>query len=247
MQGDPAELASFLDVIQSAKARVHFEDFKIAGRLTNDMHKGYQARMSAFNILNSQGFVKLEAGFLALADLQPADWLIAGIENGDPESWQICEIYPKKARKFQPDQLKLAQIGFDGEIFCLQWLQQNLSSRLHNEIIHTSVLDDTAGYDIVFTSETSGHRIFWEVKTTTREGKDFRFYLSRNEWEVARKTSNWYIVLVEKIRGNYRFFGHLDGASLANYYPQDQNTEFSWISSSGRLTPDDVFPGVPGF
>ena len=53
-------LASYLEVINAAKKKLYFEDFKAGGRLAGDIRTGYQARMAAFFELSEQGFVKLD-------------------------------------------------------------------------------------------------------------------------------------------------------------------------------------------
>jgi hypothetical protein len=240
-------LASYLEVINAAKTKLYFEDFKTGGRLAGDIRKGYQARMTAFMELSEQGFVKLESGKLALGALSLEPWLTDGLSNGDIESWKICDAYPVKLHKFKPDQFNLEQIGREGEDFVIAWLKTNLEKDLHGEIIHTSLTDDGAGYDIVSPTTKLQGRILLEVKTTTRPGDEFNFHLSRNEWNTALRNSNWYLVLVRKIKGSFDLFGYLDNHSLVNYYPDDKHKDFKWSSVIGKFSPDDVYSGFPGF
>lgn len=240
-------LASYLQVVSAAKLRQHFEDFKTGGRLAGDIRIGYQARMIAFSDLWEQGFVKLESGLMTLGILSPAPWLTKGLLNGDIESWEFCDAYPARTRKFKPDLFNLEKIGREGEEFVISWLKANLETQLHSNIVHTSLIDDSAGYDITSPSLKLQGRIFLEVKTSTRPGDDFTFYLSRNEWSTALRNPNWYLVLVRKIQGSFGLFGFLDNKSLINYYPHDSHKDFQWISAVGKLGPDDVFNGLPGF
>lgn len=225
----------------------HFEDFKTGGRLSGDIRIGYQARMVAFSDLLEQGFVKLESGLLILDSLTPAPWLTKGLLNGDTESWEFCDAYPVNARKFKPDQFNLEQIGRDGEEFVLSWLKENLDSHLHSSIIHKSLTDDSAGYDIASPSRKLEGRILLEVKTSTRPGDEFTFHLSRNEWNTSLRSANWFLILVRRIQGRFVFFGYLDNKSLVDYYPRDRHKCFQWTSTVGKLGPDDVFSGFPGF
>jgi hypothetical protein len=243
----PNQLASYLEVVGAAKLNEHFEDFKTGGRLSGDIRNGYQARMVAFSDLFEHGFVKLESGLMVLGTLTPAPWLTKGLLNGDIESWKFCDTYPAKARKFKPDQYNLEQIGRDGEDFVISWLKENLESQLHSSIVHTSLTDDSAGYDIVSPSAKLEGRILLEVKTTTRPGDEFTFHLSRNEWSTALRNPNWHLILVRKIQGSFSFFGYLDNKSLVNYYPHDRHQNFQWTSVVGKLGPDDIFSGFPGF
>jgi hypothetical protein len=241
------QLASYLEVISAAKNRENFEDFKTGGRLAADIRKGYESRMVAFSDLLEQGFVKLESGILELGQLTPASWLAEGLLNGDNESWQICEAFPTKSRKFKPDLLNLKAIGREGEDFVMSWLKLNLEPEFHSNIVHKSLTDDTAGYDIATPGLKLHERLLLEVKTSTRIGDDFTFHLSRNEWNTARRNHNWYLLLVRKIRGDLNIFGYLDSKSLVNYYPEDRHKDFKWTSVAGTLRSDDLFSGFPGF
>ena len=243
----PNLLASFLEVVNAAYANQHFEDFKTGGRLAGDIRKGYQARMAAYSELSDQGFVRLESGFLVLGDLSPAPWLTEGLLNGDTEAWSLCDAYPSSSRKFQPDHFNLERIGKEGEEFVISWLKLHMESHLHSRIVHTSLTDDSAGYDIASPTANLQGRILLEVKTSTRPDNDFTFHLSRNEWQTACNNSNWYLVLVRKVDGSCALFGYLDSKSLVNYYPEDKHENFQWSSVVGKLGADDVFNGIPGF
>ncbi len=243
----PNRLVSYLEVIRAAKRNEHFEDFKTGGRLASDIRSGYQARMAAFTELLDQGFVNLEGGLLTLGSLAPETWLLDGLTQGEAESWEICDAFPQKARKFQPDLMNLEQIGREGEDFVVAWLQQNLEPSLKSAVVHTSLTDDTAGYDIVSPSIKLDGRILLEVKTTTRPGEYFIFHLSRNEWNTAKRNPNWYLVLVRKVHNRYSIFGYLNSQSLVSYYPDDSHKDFQWTTTVGKLSADDLFEGMPGF
>lgn len=240
-------LASYLEVIRAAQRQQHFEDFKTGGRLAGDIRQGYQARMAAFRELSSQGFVALESSRIVLGELSPASWLTSAIQSGSTASWEICDAFPLRSRKFKPDEFHLHEIGLEGELFVMDWLQKHLAENLRTAIEHTSLTDDSAGFDISSPNSLNDGRIFLEVKTTTRQGDDFTFHLSRNEWATAVRKQNWYLVLVQKVEGEHRVFGYLDGKSLVSYYPQDSHPNFQWESVIGKLSSDDVFSGIPGF
>lgn len=243
----PTQAASFLEVIKAAQQKMHFEDFKTGGRLAGDIRQGYQARMAAFRELSSQGFVALEAGHIVLGELTPASWLTKALQEGAGASWEICDAFPAKLRKFNPDDFHLREIGLGGEFFVLEWLREHLSENQGSSIEHISLTDDSAGFDIVSPSLGNEGRIFLEVKTSTRQGDDFKFHLSRNEWNTALRQPSWYLLLVKKVEGNHTLFGYLDGNSLVSYYPQDSHQHFQWTSAVGKLSSDDVFSGFPGF
>jgi hypothetical protein len=240
-------LPSYLEVIKAAQQRTHFEDFKTGGRLSGDIRQGYQARMAAFRDLSSQGFVTLESSRIVLGELTPAPWLTSAIQSGSLASWEICDAFPQKLRKFKPEDYNLQEIGLEGELFVVEWLEKHLDEDLRKQIEHTSLKDDSAGFDISSPNSQSDSRIFLEVKTTTRQGDDFTFHLSRNEWNTAARLQHWYLVLVKKVEGQHTIFGYLNGQSLVNYYPQDSHPDFHWESVVGKLSSDDVFSGFPGF
>ncbi len=240
-------IASYLEVIKAAKSKTHFEDFKSIGRLAVDIRQGYQARMAALRDLSAQGFVTLDSGRIVLGVLSPASWLTESIQNGNSDSWEICDAFPEKFRKFNPDDFNRREIGLAGELFVFDWLCEQLDEGQRLFIEHTSLRDDSAGFDISTPSLRTGERLYLEVKTTTRTGDDFTFHLSRNEWNAAFRRTNWYLVLLRKVEGEHALFGYLDGQSLVNYYPIDSHKDFKWTSVVGTLHSDDVFVGFPGF
>jgi hypothetical protein len=240
-------LSGYLEVIKAAQQQMHFEDFKTGGRLAGDIRRGYQARMAAFRDLQSQGFVALESSRMALGELTPVPWLTNALQGGITASWEICDAFPLRSRKFKPDVFNLEQIGLEGELFVIECLRQHFDENSRMLIEHTSLADDSAGFDVASPNSSNNSRIFLEVKTTTRPGDHFTFHLSRNEWNTASRKKNWFLVLVTKVEGEHEIFGHLDGRSLVNYYPRDAHPNFQWESVIGKLASDDVFSGLPGF
>lgn len=237
----------YADVVSAAKANVHFEDFKTDGRLTGNFRQGYEARMSAFHELERQGFVKLENSHLALGTLSEKSWLLDAIVDGDSDAWRICDAFPDKSKKFEPDTIRRTEIGLQGELFVIDWLKQKLGPENASRIDHVSLRDDSAGFDISTPTLHRHETVYLEVKTTTRTSNGFRFFLSRNEWETSQQYSNWYLVLVQKNSGNHVLYGYLDGKSLGLYFPSDNHPNFNWTVSSGQLFRDDVFQSMPGF
>ncbi len=232
-------------VIEAAKRNIHLEDFKVASKLATHPVLGYEAQMASLAELLDAGYIKLQNGFLELGTLTLSEWLKTGLLAGDEYSWQICDLYPQSNRKFNPDLDLLNTIGSDGEEYVVSLLRERLPASLHEDIFHTSRVNDAAGYDIQFLSESS-QNLFLEIKTSTRTSQEFNFFLSKNEWEKAKIMRNWFIVLVQKTNGVHSIFGHLPGGSIENYFPQDIHPNFSWATSKGKLAVDDVFDGLPG-
>jgi hypothetical protein len=234
-------------VISAAKAKMYFEDFKIDGRLSGNVAQSYDARMAAFRHLEEQGFVRLEDSRLSLGLLTEIPWLSEAISFGDSAAWRICDAFPQGAKKFEPDNFRLTEIGLEGEKFVIDWLHNNLPFEKLSQIVHVSLSDDSAGYDISTPTLKFADSVALEVKTTTRDTEDFSFHLSRNEWEVSQRYVNWYLVLIRKHQGLHEIFGYLDGKSLGSYFPSDNHPHFQWSSSNGRLSQDDLFQVMPGF
>jgi hypothetical protein len=203
--------------------------------------------MMALAELREQGFVKVESGLLLLDALYPTEWLTSSLANGESDSWRICDAYPKRAQKFQPDQVNLDEIGKAGEEYVVSWLRAHLDESLHAQVLHTSETDDSAGYDISTVTQTLPGKVLLEIKTSTRPGPDFTFHLTRNEFNTARMNSNWFLILVRRIGGKCTLFGYLDSVSLVSYFPKDNHSNFRWESTVGMLGEDDIFEGLPGF
>ena len=237
----------YAQVVSAAKANMHFEDFKIDGRMSGNIRQGYEARMSAFQQLADQGFVKLHDSRLTLGSLTEKSWLREALLFGDLSAWEICDAFPRRAKKFEPDNVLNAEIGLEGELYVFNWLSENLTNEKVAWIDHVSLRDDAAGFDISSPTRHFSENVALEIKTSTRISDAFTFYLSRNEWEVSQRMSNWFLVLVQKNRGKHGIFGYLDGRSLSSYFPTDSHPNFEWTVSKGQLTQDDIFQTMPGF
>jgi hypothetical protein len=231
--------------VKAAQRGLHVDEFRATGRFSSDFEVGYEFRMRSLNSLVEQGFISIRGDRLVLGNLSPAPWLLDGLATGTTEAWEICDSYPRVARKFSPDEVSLSLIGFQGEEFVMSRIQEALPYRLHQGIKHVSLTDDTAGYDISFLGSTGRERQHWEVKTTSRSSENFNFFLSRNEWNSARVIPNWYLVLILKNSEGHTVFGHLDGLSLVSYFPLDSHPRFRWSVTKGALEPDEVFTGLP--
>lgn len=239
-------LAAYAEVIRAAKSKKYFEDFRNDGRLANDFRLGYDLMMHSLNELIAEGVVTIENNRLGLGQLSPSGWITEGLRKGDIDAWQICDTFPLSGRKFSPDQTALELLGLVGEEHVMETLRELLPAAWHEQITHISLSDDSAGYDIR-TPTTTEKTVFLEVKTTSRPGEKFSFFLSRNEWSVAKNNPNWFLVLVKKIDGRLTIFGHLDSRSITEYFPDDRHPDFQWTVAKGALFRDDIYLGLPGF
>jgi hypothetical protein len=225
---------------------MRLEDFYLGGRLAVVVEIGYEARRVALEELLRNGLVVLDESRLCLGKLNEIPWLSRLLESGNPTAWAIVDIFPKKSWKYNPDNDRRGEIGLRGETFVIEEFQRFLPFEFHSDILHVSRFDDLAGFDISAPSiKQPDLQISIEVKTTTRPGQEFVFHLSRNEYETARHSTNWFLVLVRLSNSGNTIFGHLEGKSLLDYFPQDSTPGFSWTSTRGFFTQDDLRVGVP--
>ena len=211
------------------------------GRLSLRLAHGYETRKQVLDELMKSGTVFLDGSRLNLGILTESFWLSEGLEQGSTEAWEIVDAFPRKARKFNPDNEKFKEIGMRGELFVIDELKRILPENYHDRIRHVSLTDDTAGFDITTPSTINPNdQLFLEVKTSTRPGEQFNFHLSRNEFETAKTSKNWYLILVSMRNTENNIFGYLEGASLAGYFPEDTTKGFSWTSATGTLSKDDL-------
>lgn len=235
------DLAPFLLAINAARSRTHIKDFYVGGRLSVQINQGYEARKQALIELIDSGLVVLDGSRLSLGRLVECPWLKDGLEIGSPQAWEIVDAFPKKARKYEPDIALLGQIGMKGELFAIKELERLLPAGMHARIHHLSLTDDSAGFDIATPSIVDPDiQIMLEVKTSTRSGDRFNFHLSRNEFEKAKASRNWYLLLIRLIGSEGTVFGYLEGSSILGYFPEDTTNGFSWTSAHGSFSQDDL-------
>ena len=235
------DLSAYLNVVNAARTRMHIQDFYVGGRLSLQIAHGYEARKQILEELLKCGLVVINDSHLSIGILNENKWLLDGLEIGLKDAWDIVDAFPKRSRKFDPDSKQLVEIGMKGELFVIDELKRILPENTHSRIRQISLTDDSAGFDITAPSiKSPDKQIFLEVKTSTRPGENFNFYLSRNEFETAEAYENWYLVLVRLNDSKGSLFGHLEGSSLLSYFPKDTNQGFTWMSSSGSFTKDDL-------
>ncbi|MDA9625515.1 DUF3883 domain-containing protein, partial [Luminiphilus sp.] len=187
------------EIVREACKRTSLHDYKSYARLKPvGIGEDYYYRISVLRELLSSGVIKLvENDRLMIAELSALSWFDEALLTGSKDAWaleEICEQHSGKGRKF--DDKLLAQIGQIGEEYVLATLKELITSELHAQIQHISVVDDTAGYDIRSPSTSVDCSMrFIEVKTSVRPliGK-FSFFLSRNEFERGIRDSRWCIV-----------------------------------------------------
>lgn len=232
--------------VQAAKAETRIADYLLAGRLSREVSVGYEARLSSLSHLQKLGMIFVDGENLILGDLLESPELNSQLLASQEVAWKIVDEYPERNRKFNPDDKSLELIGLEGELFVFSELQRLLPPWALDEIDHVSKKSDLAGFDISAPSiKNPSILLKLEIKCSSRPGDNFRFFLSRNEYEKAKLFENWFLVLVSKSKSKIEIFGHLSAQSLINYYPNDVNKSFRWSLTEGYLTRDDVWSGLP--
>ena len=221
-------------------------DFYLFAGLSKDFGFGFEDHARALEFLLGEGAVRESHGTLKIRSLANLPWLATTIAGGDSRAWQLIDNLPSKLWKYNPDEFANSELGLRGELFVLDELRKSLDEDLHEQIQHLSLEDDSLGYDIFCPSlfEARGE-VRLEVKTTSRPGNDFIFYLSRNEFEVGNSVKNWFVVFVKINEGGPVLLGHLGVGDVVDRVPRDADSDFKWQSVRGRIDIRDLVTGLP--
>lgn len=221
-------------------------DFGKLASLSRNFGYGYKDHMRACEFLVQEGVVDRHDNFLAFGVIAPTKWLINGLVSGDESFLTMMNEVPRRKWKFDPEKTVQQAIGLEGENFVVAELKRTLDTDLHHGIHHISLEDDGAGYDIAAPSHyESRDGVHLEVKTSTNLGPKFRFYLSRNESNVGRKDSNWYLVYVQKSQRGLELLGHQKFLDIQHLLPADASPDFLWGEVVGQVSVEDIRPGLP--
>ena len=209
--------------------------------------KGLKDRQRVFKSLVSSGVVEDDNGTLRISIGFSPDWLNTALAEGSPEGWEILDLIDKGGRlqrKFE--QGNLAAIGLEGELAVIDALRESLPSHLQNSILHISVTDDSAGYDIVAPSIHSGEMFHLEVKTSSRPLKNkFEFHISRNEAAVGARLQTWKLVFVQMQSGKAVVLGFVDFEAVEKFMPTDNHPSAKWESVLIQIDVADISSGLP--
>lgn len=121
----------------------------------------------------------------------PSELPIDVIELGDLLQLDPADMFDEVKRAWRKfDDAAQRELGSAGEAALVDWLHRKTSA----EVIHVSLFDDSAGYDVALMHEgKAAARI--EVKATRREDSVVVF-LSRNELETMRVHKSWCLQVV---------------------------------------------------
>jgi hypothetical protein len=237
-----------LETLEAAMQRVSKADFELHCKLQqNGAGVSFNDRTQVLDHLLQEEHVVVDHGYLALNYSRLPDLLRPYILDGVELAWKICDSIDTDAigrSKFDNEILEL--IGLDGELAVINQLSKELPSKVHSKVIHVSLFSDSAGYDISTPSVDDHDRILkLEVKTTTRASRPFRFFISRNEVEVATKNSDWYLVFVRKSYSNFEVVGHTTIMSLYDRLPVNRCETIRWESLCIDIKIEELRKGLP--
>jgi hypothetical protein len=194
-------------------------------------------------IENDDGTLRLTRNILN----NPPAWLLQGLETGSELSWKIVENCSPTDQVLRKIDLHLLQkIGLEGELAVIEQLKKCLPTSTQNRIRHISLVDDSAGFDIHTPSvKNSDNANLLEVKTYSRPGNQFCFYISRNEARVASNNENWRLVGVIRKQTGCDILGTLQFNQFSRLLPLDTSSYGTWESAKINISSTAFTPELP--
>jgi hypothetical protein len=224
-----------LEILRIGKAENDFDSF-VSASILKPVGAGvtHSDRMRVLESLLNEGCLRLEGGKFFSDTGHVPSWLIDGVAEGFVEAEEVANELlesPDQRKKFDAE--ILAQIGLKGEQAFVRALREHLPASA--TINHVSLFDDTLGYDVEI-SAPGARRLCFEVKTTSRNSREFGFFLSRNEANVASGLGeNWLLGLVQIKEGVASVLGTSPSGSILSKLPQDKSADVRWASISCSL------------
>lgn len=237
-----------LEVLKAASGRITVKDFDIQCQLAPaTTGRSYYDRLRVAEKLIEDGVIEKIDDHLRIATKVAPSWLKEGLLSGSAISWAILDEIDSKGRIQNKIDLELlSTIGLEGEKEVISQLKEALPPRLIPRVKHISLTDDSAGFDIASPSVVQNDFSFLlEVKTSSRPGNEFRFFISRNEARIASLNENWRLVAVLRHPGGYRILGHLTYGHFSGILPRESSPFSKWESASVTVPVDLIIPGIP--
>jgi hypothetical protein len=242
----PEYLEMLRDTLNFAKQQELVADYRLMAKHTLGAGTSYYDRIRAADFLIEKNFIEVIDGRFVLGDAPNLNWLKQELTDGDLNAWNLSPFFPQVFRKFENDSLQLKEIGLRGELFVIDELKRNLREPLFELVRHVSKWDDTAGYDVFAPSLKDNNRgCLLEIKTTSRPGEEFTFFLSRNEFDTGLINKNWRIVAVEIEQGKLSCVGYLEILSIQDLIPVEVSEAVRWTNVRITVHKSDFLPGLP--
>lgn len=231
-------VARFIDQRGNAQSDAHASYAVTA----TDMGFAPSALRAGEGILIAAGLLRLESGRLI-----PTTALgnFVAISDEAEASRTLERIVEQTS-----DDLARAEAGAAGEEFVLNLVRENLTilhrADLAERCERVSLISDWFGYDV--SAPTLGEAVRrLEVKTQSADPipATFRFYLSRNEYDVGRANPNeWALVACALARESPpTLLGWCRASTLSAYLPVDQGGK--WTEALVSIPRSVLTPGFP--
>jgi hypothetical protein len=235
-----------LDCLRYAQDQQTLKDYKLFCERSVGPGTAYDDRMRIYARLLQDGLVEIDSNRLRLGSLVDTEWLREGLVDGAPVAWAITALFGRRYRKFDPDNSIREEIGLRGELAVISEIEKSVPPALSQKIVHVALVDSSAGYDVYAPSVSGANQAFLlEVKTSTRPGHDFHFYLTRNELETARKNANWRLVFVRIRNGAPKILGSLGFWEIEPVLPSENDSRARWLQLEVTLDPELFTPQLP--
>ena len=237
-----------LEVIDAAASKITLKEFELRCRLAPVRPgKSFFDFKRVAESLIADGTINLIDGRLNYNSLIITGILRDELTFGNKLAWNILErIDPNGEKAYKFNSELLSQIGLNGENFFIDYLCDINSSFTRSNIRHVSLIDDSAGFDIIAPSLVDHSKnMLVEVKTSTRPGQQFHFYLSRNEARVGSLNRNWYIACVSCQKLNHSLVGHLLFEDIIDLLPTDTSSSARWESARLKVSKDIIRKDIP--
>jgi len=234
-----------IEVIHFAERKSSLVDFKNFALIAkSDVGKSYYDRMRVAEFLIENQIIALVDDKFERTTKSIPEWLKPELDDGNFLAWELLDamgLDESKVLKFEAE--LFSQIGLEGELFFIEYLRSRISPDRQELVKHISLTDDSKGFDIAAPSLQSAQFFdFWEVKTSTRPGSSFRFFISRNEYEASQRLKEWKLVAIQSLKSGPKVVGFLTGENLELLIPHDMDPRSRWHSVSINLTLDFFTP-----
>lgn len=179
-----------------------------------------------------------------------ADYYAYELGQGHPFAWQLAEMCEDFVRGsgYKFDDAARKALGRDGEEYVLGWLRGHLDELLGARVKWVSEMDDSLGYDIIAPDlRDRGNEIALEVKTSSIPGNEFQFFISRNEYNMARQLENWFLIGVQKTLSRFQIIGHLDSTFFVDIPEPTLAKGVSWESLRVQVPVQHFSSLLPGY
>lgn len=237
-----------VDVVRASRKHWSTDEYTRFSKISEPLPgRGYFDRMKVLNRLIEDGVVYLKGRQIMFRGLENVDWVKRGLISGSKTIWDFVEATEPTenfSRKFENDHL--IEIGRTGEAAVIDRLLKVLPAEQCNRVLHVSLTNDAAGYDIFAPSTVdSSNELLLEVKTSVRPGENFAFYLSRNEYRVGSQNPNWYLIFVRVVDSVPEILGYVKANSFQAWLPTEHDDRSKWQSVLINMDVKGMSPDLP--